>query len=70
MSQYLIVGWAPGDDPTFLGTAAENTAPIWLTGGHPTGSAMSDGSYNICMDYGGDGGASQTRCHSATTTAR
>ncbi len=35
MSQSLIVGWAPGDDPTFIGTATENTAPIWLTGGHP-----------------------------------
>ena len=42
MSQWLIVGWAPGDDPTFQGTQAENTAPIWLTGGHPAGSATPD----------------------------
>ena len=41
MSQWLIVGWAPGDDPTFLGTAPENTAPIWLTGGHPIGAPAS-----------------------------
>ncbi len=57
MSQYLIVGWAPGDDPTFQGTATENTAPIWLTGGHPSGSSMPTGTYDICVDYNGDGGA-------------
>ena len=57
MSQYVIAGWAPGDDPSFLGTAAENTAPIWLTGGHPTGSATPTATYNICIDDGGNGGA-------------
>ena len=57
MSQWLIVGWAPGDDPTFLGTAAENTAPIWLTGGHPTGSSTPTDPFNVCIDDGGNGGS-------------
>ena len=56
MSKYLIVGWAPGDDPTFQGSLAENTAPIWLTGGHPQGSAIPDASFTVCVDYNGDGG--------------
>lgn len=56
MSQWLIVGWAPGDDPTFLGAAAENSAPIWLTGGHPTGSSTPTATFNVCIDDGGNGG--------------
>jgi subtilisin-like proprotein convertase family protein len=59
MSQFLIVGWAPGDDPTFLGSGVENTAPIWLTGGHPMGATDQTSTYDICVDYNGDGGATQ-----------
>ena len=59
MSQWLIVGNAPGDDPTFQGTAIENTAPIWMTGGHPTGSSTPSATFDICVDYNGDGGATQ-----------
>lgn len=54
LSQWLIVGWAPGDDPTYSGSAPENTAPIWLTGGHPTGAADQTSNYDICIDYNGD----------------
>lgn len=54
MSQWVIVGWAPGDDPTFQGSAAENTAPIWLTGGHPAGSSTPSATYDMCVDYNGD----------------
>lgn len=57
MSQFLIVGWAPGDDPTYRGTAPENTAPIWLTGGHPKNSLTPNDSFDICIDFNGDGGA-------------
>jgi subtilisin-like proprotein convertase family protein/uncharacterized protein (DUF2141 family) len=57
LSQFLIVGWAPGDDPTYRGTAPENTAPIWFTGGHPTGSTSPSATFDICIDYNGDGGA-------------
>lgn len=66
MSQYLIVGWAPGDDPTFQGGNTENTAPIWLTGGHPAATPAALGptpmpngpqdSFTVCVDYNGDGG--------------
>jgi len=56
MSQYLIVGWAPGDDPTFLGTNTQNTAPIWLTGGHPKNSPTPGAAFDICVDFNGDGG--------------
>ena len=54
MSQCLIVGWAPGDDPNFLGTAAENSAPIWLTGGHR--SPRQHHAFDVCIDDGGNGG--------------
>ena len=57
LSQILIVGWAPGDDPTFLGTNLENTAPIWLTGGHPKNSLTPTATYDLCVDYNGNGGA-------------
>ena len=53
LSQALIAGWAPGDDPTYQGTAPENTAPIWLTGGHP--NSTSNTTYDICIDDGGNG---------------
>lgn len=61
MSQWVIVGWAPGDDPTFQGTLVENTAPIWLTGAHPAGSATPSAAFDICVDYNGD-------CTSGTCT--
>ncbi len=59
MSQWLIVGWAPGDDPTYDGTAPEISAPIWLTGGHPSASATPNDAYDVCIDDGGNGGSSQ-----------
>ncbi len=55
LSQALTVGWAPGDDPTYQGTAPENTAPIWLTGGHP--NSTSNTTFDICIDDGGNGGS-------------
>jgi uncharacterized repeat protein (TIGR01451 family) len=61
LSEWLIVGWAPGDDPIYTGSAPENTAPIWLTGGHPTGAADQTSTYDICVDYNGD-------CTSSTCT--
>ncbi len=60
MSQWLIAGWAPGDDPTSDATA-ENTAPIWLTGAHPIGSSTPSATFDICVDYNGD-------CTSGTCT--
>lgn len=54
MSQHLIVGWAPGADPNIPGTT-EDSAPIWLTGGH-TANPASTTPFTVCIDEGGDGG--------------
>lgn len=55
MSQHLIVGWAPGSDPN-IPNSNEDTAPIWLTGGH-TATPASTTPFTVCIDEGGDGGA-------------
>jgi len=53
--QITMVGFAPGQDPTYTGTSTSNTAPVWLTGNYPTGSSFS-GNITVCVDYNGDGG--------------
>ncbi len=53
--QITMVGFAPGQDPTYTGGASTNTSPVWITGDYPTGS-MGAGSFTICIDYNGDGG--------------
>jgi uncharacterized repeat protein (TIGR01451 family) len=55
MSQYLIVGWAPGADPN-IPNSDEDSAPIWLTGGHTTNPASTT-AFTVCIDEGGNGGA-------------
>ncbi len=55
-SQITLVGFAPGDDPTYTGGSPENSAPVWLTAAYPSGSGSS-GSITICIDYNGDGGS-------------
>lgn len=54
MSPALIVGWAPGGDPAIPST--EDSAPIWLTGGH-TANPASITAFTVCIDEGGNGGA-------------
>jgi len=54
MSQYLVVGWAPGHDPN-IPTATQNSAPVWLTGGHTTNPASTT-AFQVCVDYNGNGG--------------
>ncbi len=46
--------WASVGEIELLTT--ENSAPVWLTAGYPTGSS-STGSISICIDYNGDGGS-------------
>ncbi len=53
--QITMVGFAPGQDPTYTGASTSNTAPVWLTGNYPSGSSFS-GNITICVDYNGDGG--------------
>jgi len=53
--QITMVGFAPGQDPTYTGVSTSNTAPVWLTGNYPSGSAFS-GNITVCVDYNGDGG--------------
>lgn len=54
MSPYLLVGWAPGSDPNISGST-EDSAPIWLTGGHTTNLASTT-AFTVCIDEGGNGG--------------
>ncbi|MFK8007335.1 MAG: LamG-like jellyroll fold domain-containing protein [Saprospiraceae bacterium] len=53
--QITMVGFAPGQDPTYAGASTSNTAPVWLTGNYPAGSSFS-GNITVCVDYNGDGG--------------
>ncbi|MFK7774049.1 MAG: LamG-like jellyroll fold domain-containing protein [Saprospiraceae bacterium] len=53
--QITMVGFAPGQDPTYAGASTSNTAPVWLTGNYPSGSSFS-GNITVCIDYNGDGG--------------
>ena len=52
LSQQIITGWAPGQDPTKPET--ENGSPVWVTAAYPA-SSSSTGPVTICIDYDGNG---------------
>ena len=52
LSQQVITGWAPGQDPTKSET--ENGSPVWVTAAYPA-SSSSTGPITICIDYDGNG---------------
>ncbi|GHC41381.1 hypothetical protein GCM10007100_02650 [Roseibacillus persicicus] len=64
LTPLVVVGLAPGDDPTFVG-AVENSAPIWATAVFPRDSVSyeanrdadpnNDVQITVCVDYNGNG---------------
>ena len=54
LTQQVVVGWAPGQDPTQ--PQSENGSPIWVTAFYPPGSVdEGSGDITVCIDYDGDG---------------
>ncbi|RMD74349.1 MAG: hypothetical protein D6818_03330, partial [Bacteroidetes bacterium] len=51
LTPQVVVGWAPGQDPTKPVT--ENGSPVWVTAAFPPAS-NSTGTIQICIDYDGD----------------
>ncbi len=66
LTPQVIVGYAPGDDPTYT-LSSENSAPIWFTAVHPP-SSVGSGDIDVCIDYLGDGGALGTDPFTYDTT--
>lgn len=53
LTQQVVVGWAPGQDPTFA--QSENGSPVWVTAFYPPGSPdAGSGPITVCVDYDGD----------------
>ena len=49
LTQQILVGWGPGQDPTQL-PLTQNGSPVWIT---PVGGD----NVLVCVDYNGDGGS-------------
>jgi len=57
LTPQVLIGWGPGQDPTFTGTRVENGSPVWVTPVWPKGAT---GSVTVCVDYNGDGVGART----------
>lgn len=60
LSQVVLVGYAPGHDPTV--TSSENSSPVWYTVAIPGNTLAPTGiaDIDVCIDYNGDGVGSLT----------